>query len=116
MRHPVLSHLSADKLAITLTSFIPYRAHVTSASGGVLETFRVFLPGYRAQVDGVAVPVTASKNHLVAFAVPPGDHEVELRFVGSAQLWLAAFVSGIGWICLLGACARKAFSRHEAAG
>ena len=100
-----VSALDASRLPIALRSFIPYRAHVSTATGGILETFRVSMPGYRATVDGSAVPVKASQNHLVTFPVPAGEHEVELSFVGSLRLRLAAALSGLGWLALLGSCA-----------
>jgi hypothetical protein len=100
-----VSHLNASALPISLESFIPYRARVTSAQGGTLETFRAYMPGYRATVDGNDVPVAESREHLDSVQVPPGTHEVELRFVGSGRLRLAAAASGIGWICLIAYCA-----------
>jgi len=103
-----LSKLDTSALQIRLTSLMPYRATVTSPAGGVLETLRVFIPGYRARVDGHEVPVFASKQHLVSMRLAPGAHEVELSFVGTARLWLAAAVSGAGWLCLMAAAALAA--------
>jgi hypothetical protein len=95
-----VSKLDASLLPVSLESFIPYRARVRSPEGGALETFRVYLPGYRATVDGNDVTVTESREHLASVVVPPGVHEVELRFVGTLKLRLAAALSGIGWGCL----------------
>jgi uncharacterized membrane protein YfhO len=80
---------------------MPYRARVKASEGETLETFRAYMPGYRATVDGNDARVTQSKEHLVAVAVPAGIHDVEVRFAGTARLWAAAIVSGMGWICLL---------------
>jgi hypothetical protein len=96
-----ISELEAEALPIRLTSLIPYRAEVTSPAGGVLETFRAFMPGYRATIDGQEAPVFESRQHLVSMRLTPGAHTVELRFVGTARLWIAAAVSGAGWLCLL---------------
>jgi hypothetical protein len=96
-----ISHLDASALPIRLTSLIPYRVEVTSPKGGVLETLRVFIPGYRATVDGHEVPIFESRQYLVSMRIPPGAHTVELSFVGTPLLWLAAAVSGAGWLCLL---------------
>jgi pyrimidine deaminase RibD-like protein len=99
-----VSTLDSSALPVSLKSFFPYRAQVTSADGGTLETFRVYIPGYRATVDGHDTPVTDSKGYLASVVVPPGSHDVELRFVGTARLWLAAAVSAIGWACLIAYC------------
>jgi hypothetical protein len=95
------SKLEPSALSVELQSYMPYRARVKASAGETLETFRAYMPGYRATVDGSDVKVTQSRQHLVAVAVPAGTHEVEVRFAGSARLWAAAIVSGMGWICLL---------------
>jgi hypothetical protein len=33
--------------------------------------------------------------------VASGNHVVEIHFVGTAKLWLAAIVSAIGWMTLI---------------
>lgn len=96
-----VSTLDTSALPIRLDSFIPYRAHVASAQGGTLESFRVYMPGYHASIDGVDSPVSETKEHLVAVRVPSGSHDVEIRFVGTAKLWVAAAVSAAGWTGLL---------------
>jgi hypothetical protein len=96
-----VSKMDASKLPISLRSLDPYRAHVKTNEDGVLETFRVFIPGYRAAVDGNETPVIESRQHLVSTPVHAGSHEVVVTFVGTARLWAAAFVSAAGWCCLL---------------
>jgi hypothetical protein len=95
-----ISEFEPQALPIDLESLIPYRATVSSSTGGWLETFVLFLPGYRAWVDGVPAPVVKSSQSLAEVSVPPGRHSVELRFVGTVRLWLAAFVSVAGWVTL----------------
>lgn len=111
-----VSKFDAKELPISLRSLIPYTARISSGEGGTLETFRSFVPGYKATVDGDEAPVSESKQHLVSIPVPPGTHDVELRFVGSARLRIAALISGTGWLCLLASCA-LGFGRirHQAA-
>jgi hypothetical protein len=96
-----VSELDPSSLSVNLQSLDPYKARVRSAGGETLETIRAYMPGYRATVDGNSVPLFQSKQHLVALAVPPGIHEVEVRFVGSLRLWCAAVISGIGWLCFI---------------
>jgi len=111
----VISTLDPAKLPIRMTALMPYRADVNTDEGGMLETFRVFIPGYRATVDGKDTPVRETFEHLVGIPVPPGSHKVELRFVGSARLWVAAGASGLGWILLVIACLRKTVLGGQAA-
>jgi hypothetical protein len=99
-----VSRLNPSALPVFLKSLTPYRARVTSTAAATLETFRMFLPGYRATVDGNAAPVVESKQHLVSVPVPPGTHEVVVRFVGTTRIWVAAVVSGIGWASLIAYC------------
>jgi hypothetical protein len=96
-----VSKLDASALPIQLTSYLPYKARINTATGGTLETFRVYMPGYRATVDGTDAPVFESREHLAAVLVPAGSHEIILRFVGTTKLWLSAAVSAIGWCCLV---------------
>jgi hypothetical protein len=111
----VVSNWNPAALPIRLASTDPYRVAVHADSGGWLETFRSYLPGYRAYVDGVEVPSFRSREALVEVKVPAGDHEVELRFVGTARLWIAACVSSAGWLVLVWRSARGRRRIEEAA-
>jgi hypothetical protein len=95
-----ISEYDPKALPVALNSLIPYRASVSTGSGGWLETFILYLPGYRAWIDGNPVPIGKSSESLAEIFVPPGTHSVELRFVGTVRLWLAAFVSAAGWLAL----------------
>jgi hypothetical protein len=68
---------------------------------GWLETFRSWIPGYAAKVNGRDTPVKESPNHLVMFAVPAGASDTELRFAGTTRLWTAFAVSALGWLGVL---------------
>jgi hypothetical protein len=95
-----VSEFDPQALPIRLDSLIPYRASVSTKTGGWLETFILYLPGYRAWVDGSPASVGKSSESLAEVLVPPGTHSVELRFVGTVRLWLAALVSVAGWVAL----------------
>ena len=69
-----------------VTSLIPYRATVRSPEAALLETPRMFVPGYAATVNGAPVAVRKSAEGLVAFPVPQGESRVELRFAGPLAL------------------------------
>ncbi|HEY1793157.1 MAG TPA: hypothetical protein VGG34_09580 [Opitutaceae bacterium] len=106
-----ISKLDPSRMPIRLESFMPLRASVTTKTGGTLETFRASIPGYRATVDGQAANVGESADHLVTVRVPPGTHEVVVRFAGTMRLWFAAILSGLGWICFVLAGAVILFRR-----
>lgn len=89
-----------DALPIRLESTIPYRATVSTKTGGWLESFVLYLPGYRASMDGSPVPIAESEESLNEVLVPPGTHTVEFRFVGTARLWLSAITSAAGFLVL----------------
>jgi hypothetical protein len=93
----VISHLEPSRMAVRLGSLLPYRAVVSTPTPVSLETFRAFIPGYAATVDGQAVPVTSSAASLAEVPIPAGQHTVELRYLGTWRLRLAALVSICGW-------------------
>lgn len=95
-----ISEFEPKAIPIRLESLIPYRASVSTATGGWLETFVLYLPGYRAWVDGKPAAVVKSGESLAEVLVPPGDHTVEVRFVGTSRLWVAALASLAGWLTL----------------
>ncbi len=68
---------------------------------GVLETPRVFIPGYTGRVDGVETPVVRSQFGLAAVAVPAGFREAVIMYPGPRGLRMAYYVSlvaGLGWL------------------
>lgn len=90
---------------VTITSLIPYKARVFGATASLLETPRVFMPGYVGVIDNVPVNVIRSEEGLAEIAIPSGDHTITLSFKGSRILrmsywaavfaWLAAVFAGI---------------------
>jgi hypothetical protein len=88
-----------------LESLNPWRVQTNLPWSGQLETTRVFLPGYEVKVDGRRIGasrVSASPDRLLQIAMPPGQHTVEVRFVGSTKLRMAGVISLVAWIVLLG--------------
>jgi hypothetical protein len=86
---------------IRIDSFVPYRARVKAVVPGFLETPRVYLPGYKAWVDGKPAAAQESQQRLVMIPIGSGEHSVELRFVGTLRLWAALGVSAVAWLLLL---------------
>jgi hypothetical protein len=108
----ILSHFQPDLLPLRVDSLDPLRVTTALDRRGWLETPRVFLPGYRAEVDGHPAPVEVSPERLAMVPLPPGRHRVELRYVGTAESWTAFAVSAIAWCVFLGRGLWPAFRRR----
>jgi hypothetical protein len=67
---------------------------VDSAAGGVLVLRRVYLPIWRAAIDGVAAPTVIAQLTRLAVEVPPGRHRVELR-ISRVPLRLATVAAAL---------------------
>jgi hypothetical protein len=93
-----LQPIDEAALPVRLESLIPYRAMVHSPQAAMLETPRMFIPGYEAAVNGSPVPVRKSAEGLVAFPVPRGESRVELRFTGPLLLRAAFWLNAAGWL------------------
>jgi hypothetical protein len=94
-----LQLIGGAKLPIRVESLIPLTAVVDSPKPALLESPRMFVPGYAATVNGSEVAVSKSSEGLVAFLVPAGESRVVLRFVGPPALRLAFWLSAGGWLC-----------------
>jgi hypothetical protein len=106
-------------LQVKTLGLIPYRAQVTLAAPAYLETPRVFIPGYRAKVNGRPVEVTASPDYLAMIPLEPGANDVEMSFRPPAIQWLALGISASAWLGLASVLAwrlRRYFFRPTAAG
>lgn len=88
-----IARFDGSVLPVRVTSLLPYRATVTLDRAGWLETFRCWLPGYQATIDGEPAPVRESPEHLVMLPVAAGRTEVELRYVGTPRLRTAFAIS-----------------------
>jgi hypothetical protein len=85
---------------IYVTSLIPFRAHVESPSAALLETPRMFLPGYVATVNGSAAHIRPSKEALLAIDVPAGSSELSLTYKGPPHLRVSYWFSLGAWTFL----------------
>lgn len=99
-----ISQFHKQRARLHLDYSHPWRAQTRLDRPGQLETPRVFLPGYRAKVDGRWVEdarIGASPNKLLQVSLPAGEHVVELRYPGTVKLRLAGLVSLAAWAGLL---------------
>lgn len=92
----------------------PLQIRVTAEAEATVETFRVWLPGYRVSVDGRPVGNHRSHNGLLEFRVPAGSHVADIRFRGTPQLriaaWWSMLVGTVLLVLLAGECRRLARS------
>ena len=104
LRYQLVPYRAAE-LPIKITSLAPYRASVETAQPALLETHRFFARGYRALVNGHAVPVTESPGHLAMLPLDSGRNEVRLDYVGPPLVRAAFWVSAFSWIAVAGLAA-----------
>jgi hypothetical protein len=88
------------RLPVQVESWAPFRARVKSKGDTWLETPRLFLPGYRATVNGRPVKASSSHEGLVKLPVPAGESLVELNYAGPLPLRLAYYTSLVAWFAL----------------
>jgi hypothetical protein len=86
---------------VRVETWNPLRIAVETAEPGFLETPRVMIPGYAAQVNDRPVSIERSPHRLVMVPVSPGRNVVEIDYVGTWKLWTAAALSGLAWLGLL---------------
>jgi len=89
-----------DQLPIRVHTFAPYRVSLKSPEAGLLETPRVFVAGYRANVNGQGVEAIRSTDGLVAIPVPAGPSEVTLSYPGRPLLQISYWLSIATWFGL----------------
>lgn len=77
------------------------RAVVRSDGGAVLVLRDAALDGWEARIDGAVAPTVVADYLFVGVVVPPGTHEVDLRYVPPGQTAGVA-LSVLGLVTLLG--------------
>ena len=97
-----LLSLSPSRLPLQTLSGNPFRVAVRSAEDSWLETPKIFIEGYRAQVDGRSAPVMRSPDGLAMVPVSAGLSRVDLSYVGPTALRVAFWVTLLSWIAVLG--------------
>ena len=97
----ILREVDLRREAVEIVSFLPFRAEVRSETHALLETPRMFMPGYVASVDGHNVEVVRSTEGLVSVPVESGDHSVSLWFVGPLLLRISFWAAICAWAATL---------------
>jgi hypothetical protein len=94
-----LTPLDPTTLPVSVTSLLPLRMNVRAPGPGssLLETFRVYIPGWSAKINGKETAVQRSPEGLLAIEVPAGESEVEVIYKGPLLLrftfWLSLVFS-----------------------
>jgi uncharacterized membrane protein YfhO len=94
---------SADEWA-RVTAYEPDRLTIaaSAAAPGLLVVSEVYESGWRAFVDGAAVPVLPTHHALRGVPLPAGEHTVEFRYEPES-LRLGLSISGLAWVAMLAA-------------
>jgi hypothetical protein len=95
-----LNEIDSSENPVNVTSLLPWKATVRSLVDAWLETPRMALPGYRANVDSRIAVVVRAPDGLLRLALPPGTHTVTLSFIGPPSLRLAYWAMLVAWIAL----------------
>ena len=85
------------KVQITGYQGDAYRARYQADHATLLRIAAPYFPGWRAEVDGRAVNVVPVDVALMGVVVPPGDHELVVRF-RSSRYAAGAAISGLAWL------------------
>ncbi len=76
----------------------PLRIRARTFEAGWLVTPRIYIPGYRATVDGIPATVGRSSDGEVMVSVPSGESRVELQYSGSVLLRVSFWLCFAGWL------------------
>jgi hypothetical protein len=102
-----LKPYAVEDLPIKISSWIPYRATLRSPIAGAwLETPRIYLPGYAAQVNDHPARLMRSPDGLVAIALDPGENRVQLRYPGPWLLQASYWIALLTWAAVALAAGR----------
>ncbi|WP_404422416.1 hypothetical protein [Nibricoccus sp. IMCC34717] len=81
---------------------------------GTLETFRIFVPGYNALVDGKPTAVTRTGSGLVGVPLTAGTHQVAVSYRTPLRIQIAGWISALTVLALAALAVRNAFARSRA--
>lgn len=97
-----LIEYSKQDLPVRVESWIPYRAVVDTPEATVLALPRLYIPGYRALVNGRPVPIARADDGCVTLPLEPGQHRIELTYRPPWVVVGAYWVSASAWLLVLG--------------
>jgi hypothetical protein len=89
--------LMPGEVPVDVTSLEPLTVRVRTPAPALLETPRMFMPGYRATVDGQPVVPVRSPDSLTGIPVTAGEHTITLAYRGTLLLWVSYWGALAGW-------------------
>jgi hypothetical protein len=92
--------LAAGEHVIELRSLLPFHAVVKAARPAVLETPKVYVPGYGARVNGRNAPVVRTGAGLVGVPLETGMSDVIVDYPGNPLLRWTYRASLVGWLSI----------------
>jgi hypothetical protein len=78
--HPEFHQDPAAAVSITFHDEQSMRLHYRAASASLLRLSVPNFPGWRAEIAGNECPVTTVDHALLGVIVPPGEHDLDVRF------------------------------------
>jgi hypothetical protein len=106
--------IDPSRQPVVVETLLPFIAHVRTDVPAILETPRMFMPGYEATLDGQRAEVLRSDAGLASIAVPPGPHTAALSFEAPALLRISYWGALACWAAVLALAAgglARAFAR-----
>lgn len=100
------------KVSLRKLSDIHLHADTTSTRAGVLLIAMPFDRGWRARLDGTRVELFRADYGLTALLLPPGHHQVELRYTVPGRA-LGKWLSIAALLALLGVAAAQVMRRRR---
>ena len=96
-----LLEIDPSQSPVDTVSLTPFEARVRSSLPATLETPRMFVPGYKASIDGKGVEVGRSEAGLASVVVPSGEHIIAMSYVGTTLLRISYWSALSTWSVIL---------------
>jgi hypothetical protein len=95
-----ISHNGGVSVRITGYEGDLYRARYQTDHAALLRIAAPWFPGWQAEVDGRAVRLVPVDVALMGLMVPPGEHELVVRY-RSTWFLAGAAISGVAWLAAI---------------
>lgn len=105
-----------SQLPVAVRSWAPYRLHVRAPEPALVESPRVWLPGYQARIAGRRVPVQRSADGLAMFPVPAGESDLLISYSPPLPVTLSYWLTVVAWGVATLAAVRHGWLVHPISG
>jgi hypothetical protein len=86
---------------VEVTALLPFRARVRTPSPAILETPRMYMPGYEAWVDGNPVAAVSTPDLLVGVPIGAGEHTAFVNYAGPMLLRISYWGALLAWAAVV---------------